>query len=86
QENISELKARVALFQRQIDEYNRALSQQTEIIPKVERLILMYKYSDSAREKNEMLKDVLYKVEYEKSKQYDDSSIKLWIYPRLNQE
>ncbi|MCD8354947.1 MAG: recombinase family protein [Clostridia bacterium] len=86
QENISELNTKVALFQNQIDEYNRALSQQTEIIPKVEQLILMYKYSDSPREKNEMLKDVLYKVEYEKTKQYDDSSIELWIYPRLNQE
>ncbi len=60
------------------------LQRQEEIIPQVERLLSAYTKSDCIKEKNDMLKSVLVKIEYLKTKKYDDKTIKLWIYPRLN--
>lgn len=67
-------------------ESEQALTQQKDIIPKMEQLVRAYPNAASAREKNEMLKSVVERIDYEKLVQYDDSSIKLWVYPLLSQK
>lgn len=86
QERIAELTQKKSQIEKKISEYEQAVEQQEDIVPAVERLVMMYKYADTAREKNDMLKACLERIEYKKTKQYDDSSIKLWIYPRLGQK
>lgn len=60
------------------------LQRQEEIIPQIEHVLSAYTQTDSVREKNDMLKSVLVKIDFLKSKKYDDKTIKLWIYPRLD--
>ncbi len=86
QERIAELTQKKSQIEKKISEYEQAVEQQEDIVPAVERLVMMYKYADTAREKNDMLKACLERIEYKKTKQYNDSSIKLWIYPRLGRK
>lgn len=60
------------------------LQRQEEIIPQIEHVLSAYTQTDNVREKNDMLKSVLVKIDFLKSKKYDDKTIKLWIYPRLD--
>ncbi|MDO5784576.1 MAG: recombinase family protein [Eubacteriales bacterium] len=62
------------------------LTQQKQLVPRVEHLLHAYTDAASAKEKNDMLKAIVTRIDYEKVKQYDDSSIKLYIFPVLKQK
>lgn len=71
---------------KQENECRQALVQRKEIVPKIEKLMTAYTTASSAKEKNDMLKAVIERIDYEKTTRYDDNSLKLYIYPVLKVE
>ena len=84
-EKIERAKAELENTKKKYATELKLISNQTELIPKVEYLLEAYHRIESASEKNRLLKEVLERVEYSKTKggRYQESDMKLVIYPKI---
>jgi septation ring formation regulator EzrA len=71
---------------KQSETANRISKSQRDIIPKIENALDVYAGLESAREKNNLLKEVLNKVLYSKTKgtRWEESNMHLDIYPKID--
>ena len=86
QQQMQTLQQQIQQCELEICRNTQILEQQSCMVPRIKNLMTLYYDTYNKKEKNNLLKDIVYKVEYEKSTPYDDSSIQLWIYPRLKQK
>ena len=86
--NITNIKANIEEFQKQIDLENKKEEGKKAIIPKVESVLDLYPNLQTAEEKNFLLKTVVKRVEYLKTekaikKDSDPTNFELDIYPNI---
>lgn len=86
-ERMSEAKQSIAELSKAISDDEERATNRVNIIPKVEHLLAVYNELPDAKSKNDMLKDVLERIEYVKNEvsprkgPYD--KFKLVLYPKL---
>lgn len=86
EQNQKELQAKLDAAAKTEQHCANALTRQVPSAPHTVQLMHAYTNAASNQEKNDMLKAIVARIDYEKVKQYDDSSIKLYIYPLLPQK
>ncbi len=83
---ICKLEQEIKKIREEIKAKKDIANQQNDFIPKVEYVLKSYKKSTDAKEKNLMLKSIIDKIEYLKTKQgnkWHSAKFELWIYPKL---
>lgn len=83
-----DIQGRIQGLEREIKVYEERTRQKDEIIPKAERILELYQTANDAKEKNDLLKEVLEKVVYTKTKsghfkENAPDDFELTIYPLL---
>lgn len=85
-ESISEKESNMAALSVELREAEEREANRINIVPKVQKLLEVYRELPSAQAKNDMLKEVLEKVEYTRSGEIHRSALddfELVIYPKL---
>lgn len=80
-ERIENIKSKITLLQTEIE--SDKLKKANNIIPKMENLLTVYSSCDDVKLKNDLLKEVLEKVTYIKSKKKPITGFELTIYPKI---
>lgn len=82
---IAEKEAAIASTEQKIENEHKRIQAQTEIIPKVEKVLQLYRRSNDPKKKNELLKTVLDHAVYVKEKHQRLDNFSLTLYPKLPQ-
>ena len=87
-ERSKNIDTRMKTLKDNIDKIKKELSKKSIIkkkneIIEFENAISAYKQTDDVRIKNELLKSILYKIEYKKNKKQRDDNFEIKIYPKL---
>lgn len=80
---INDLKNEISKYNLDIISYNQNVILRKSIIPQIENVIENYYLTDTAKEKNVLLKSVLEKVFYLKNAKAKTTDFKLEIFPRI---
>lgn len=81
-ERIKETEAAIQNVQENIDKNNKKPNK-TQTYLKIKSAIDAYKITNNIVQKNELLKSILYKIEYKKSKEQKDNDFEIKIFPKL---
>lgn len=87
-EQIDVIKSNIEKFQNEIERNKKLELSKYEIIPKAENLIKTYFNLENAYDKNAILKEILYKIDYvktvpNKKYQLENANFELIIYPKV---
>lgn len=85
-DRLSENQLAIQETEKELENEKKRISAQQEIIPSVEKVLDLYKKTDDPADKNALLKSVLDKVEYFKSRGQFKDDFDLVLYPRLRHE
>ena len=80
-ERLKDIDNKVIELQQEL-EINRQRNK-NNLVPKLDNLFKLYFTSNDVKLKNDLLKDVLYKVEYSKGKNSSVTGFKLTLYPKI---
>ena len=84
-ERSGQTKAEISAVQSEIEELTRQIRDRDQIVPKIRSLVENYQKLDSVEEKNQLLRDLIAKVEIRKTTtgRKNDDDFELTIFPRI---
>ena len=84
-DRIVEAENRSGEVEQQLQQFHDSETAKRELIPKVQTVLGIYKSLQTPAERNTMWKTVLDHVVYEKSKggRWEESDLKLYVYPKI---
>ncbi|WP_283673083.1 recombinase family protein [Butyricicoccus sp. Marseille-Q5471] len=81
-----ELQKKISVASQQLADFEHQQSSKTELVPRIRHVLDVYKLTESAKQRNELLSSVLEKVEYHKStnlRHSSDSDLRLVLFPKF---